>query len=115
MVTRLVTQDVELTLSEDKSGWCEVDVSLRGRTVHLGADQQQIVAKRLALALEEELKGDVVGVINGMNVVWVLSLSEAHATIFVADAIGRRVLFSKTRLALCLETRPLLTRIACSG
>ena len=93
MVTKLVAPDVELTLSSDKDGWCKVDVSLRGKTVRLGADQRRLVADRLALALEGELKGDVVGVINGMNVVWVLSLSEAHATIFVADVDGRRVLF----------------------
>lgn len=93
MVTRLVAPDVELTLSSDKDGWCEVDLSLRGRTVRLGADQQQLVTDRLASALEDELKGDVTGVINGINVVWVLSLCEDHATIFAADADVRRVLF----------------------
>ncbi len=61
--------------------------------MRLGADQHQVVVARLASALKEELRGDVVGTINGMNVIWVLSLSEAHASIFAAHADGGRVLF----------------------
>lgn len=93
MVIKLVTSETELTLRSDQDGWCEVDLFLGGRTVRLGADQQQLVIERLASGLDRELKGDVVGVISGMDVVWVLSLSEEHGTIFAADDGERRVIF----------------------
>jgi aminoglycoside phosphotransferase len=76
-----------------KTIWCEVDLLLGGRTERLGADRQQVVADRLASALQKDIQGDVVGVIEGRKVVWVLSLSEAHTTIFAGDADERRVLF----------------------
>jgi hypothetical protein len=93
MVIKLVASETELTLRSDKDGWCEVDLFFGGRTVRLGADQQQLVIERFASGLERELKGDVAGVINGMDVVWVLSLSEEHGTIFAAGDGERRVIF----------------------
>jgi hypothetical protein len=93
MVIKLVATGLELTLRSDKQGWCEVDLLLGGRSVRLGADRQRVVADRLAAALQKDLQGDVVGVIDARKVVWVLSLPEAHTTIFAGDAEERRVLF----------------------
>lgn len=109
MVIKLVASKTELTLRSDDDGWCEIDLFLGGRNVRLGADQQKLVTERLASGLDRELKGDVVGVINGMDVVWVLSLSEEHGTIFAAADGERRVIFFQEASGLLLGTVVLST------
>ena len=93
MVTILATSNAQLVLRADERGWCSVDLSIDGRTVRLGAEQYDVVVERLASAMDELLKGEVVGTMDGKGVARVLSLFEAHGTIFVSDTEGQRSLF----------------------
>ena len=73
--------------------WCHVVLEREGRTHRLGADAWKIVVERLLKGLVGPLEGAGSGKIDGATVYWVLSLSEDHATLYVAPRPGGRTLF----------------------
>jgi len=93
MVRTLTTDDFNLTLESDSNGWCEVYIRIGYKTIRLGADHEAIVVQRLMSAMDRNLNGPMVGAIQGINVVWILSLAEEHATIYAGDDAGYRILF----------------------
>jgi hypothetical protein len=93
MVTNLRANQLTLVLRSDMGGWCQVELQLDGKTFPLGADSESQIVVRLVSALSSELTHPVVGVINGVDVVLVLSLFERHATIFVSNTRGLRTFF----------------------
>lgn len=93
MVRTLTANGSALTLRSDTDGWCDVELLLDGRRLQLGAEQEDVLAKRLASAMHDELTQEVAGTIAGINVVYVLSLAEKHTTVFAGDNADRRVLF----------------------
>lgn len=106
MVKILRTVNSDLIFDWDIDDWCRVKLRIKDAVWELGADARQIVFKRLQGALRESLGGDVVGSIEGVDVVWVLSLSEEHCSIYAGDKESRRVLFLQDRnadLIACVE------------
>lgn len=93
MVIQLAASGGGLVLRFNSDYWCEVNLILGDRTVRLGADDGAVVIRRLAAALEAELEGDLAGVIDGVKVVWILTLAEAHGTVFAGDEHALRALF----------------------
>lgn len=92
MVTKLVAAGAALTLRSNEEGWCTVDLTLPDKTFCLGAEVRDWVLDHLAAALEKQLAGKVSGVVDGLSVVWGMSLSELHCSMYVADRDGQRVL-----------------------
>lgn len=93
MVTKLVVAGAKLTLRSNEEGWCTVDLTLPDKTIRLGAEDRDWVLHHLAAALEKQITGKVNGVVEGLSVVWGISLSEMHCSMYVADRDGQRVLF----------------------
>ncbi|MBD2026808.1 hypothetical protein [Leptolyngbya sp. FACHB-711] len=103
MVIKLAIQNIALTLLSDTDDWCEVELAIRDKVVRLGADQRDIVINRLISGLENEITDRFVGVINGLNVVGILSLFEEHGTIYAGDSGEHRILFFQDSSGALLE------------
>jgi hypothetical protein len=93
MVTTLSTCDGRLLLRLLESGWCEIQLESGGRITALGADDIDVIRRKLGAALEGPLAGPERGMIDDHVVRWVLSLSENHATVYAADVGEHRRLY----------------------
>lgn len=93
MVIVLTSGPVTLTLSADASGWCKVQLAHAGQLLQLGADTKSVVIERLMQGLLDELRGQSSGLIDGINVTWVLSLAERHTSIYAAQHEHKKLLF----------------------
>lgn len=111
MVTSLVAASARLEIDCDASGWCDATLDANGRH-RLGSETRNVLVDRLVRALRNELSGPSSGELEGVSVVWVLSLSERHASIYAAHRDGMRNLYFQdaegkliARLALGTEER----------
>lgn len=93
MVTVLFAEAARLILESDESDWCQVMLDFDGRQIALGADTRSVIVERLGGALLDQLKGTPSGVLEGVDVQWVLSLAERHFTLYAGDRGDRRLLF----------------------
>jgi hypothetical protein len=95
MVTKLTASGATtLTLSTEEGGqWCSLILLVGGRVHELGADDLTVIKQRLARAVSDVLAGDKGGKIDGLEVTWIASLSERHASIYAADENGHRLIF----------------------
>ena len=93
MITTLKTKKAELVLNTDQRGWCQLQLHIEDQILQLGADKKDVVVRRLSHALEDVLEGSPTRSIQGTGVTWVLSLSERHSSIYVAQCDESRVLF----------------------
>lgn len=73
-------------------GWCKCELITTHSSTFLGADNIDQLAGRLLAALDEKHQ-HTIGEINGYKVSWVLSLSEAHCTLYAATCGLGRILF----------------------
>ena len=60
--------------------------------IYLGAETLSYLVSRLLTALSHDPE-EVIGEISGHKVRWVLSLTEAHCTLYVAVCHSERILF----------------------
>lgn len=100
-----------LELVTDEAGWCRVTLVLPKATWSLGADSISRVRDGLRRCLVDPAAPPT-GRIEGVLVSWGMSLMEAHASLFVADAGDVRIVFIQNtnaelvgRLALGVEDR----------
>jgi hypothetical protein len=82
-----------LVLESGKNDWCRVTLILGGRALKLGAETRPLLFERLRRGLVDELSAPDGRSIDGIDVVWVLSLAEHHATLYAADRGEERILF----------------------
>jgi hypothetical protein len=99
MMRTLVAGDVNLTLRWDKPLWCAVDLTTGGRSMRLGSDRLDTIVDRLVPALDSEAYRRPVGIIDRLEVFWVLSLFEMHGSIYAARSGDERILFFQDRSA----------------
>lgn len=93
MVTILSSASGDLVLEPDENEWCQVVLDIGGHRRALGADLTSIIVERLLRALLDKPVGLAVGVLEGVDVRWVLSLAERHSTLYMSDQSGRRIVF----------------------
>lgn len=96
MVTRLLELQAAgavMLLRTDEMGWCRLELVIGEHPSALGADMEMVVIERLVRGLRDEPCGSTVGEIDGDPVRWVMSLSEKHCSIYVADVAGNRRLY----------------------
>jgi hypothetical protein len=93
MVIILPANGSTLTLQSDSDGWCTAYILFDDMKIRLGAEHQDVIVDGLVSALEGDLKPNTVGQIQEVEVVWILSLAEEHATIYAGDRNGYRILF----------------------
>ena len=77
--------------------------------IYLGAHTPKTLVGRLLNTVIGNRKCNIVGELSGYPVCWVLSLSEAHFTLYIAKTHQRRVLFcedSKGKLVASLTLLP---------
>ncbi len=91
---KLQAQDNFLSIAIDENGWAELTLTGPER-IYLGADTWQVIGPRLLSYLRT---GDVSGRaydsrINGYPVACLLTLSEAHHTLYVAQSGSDGLLF----------------------
>lgn len=70
-----------LRIEAGPKGWCRCEL-ISSRRTYLGAANIDHLTSRLLAALDEDLEGDAIGEILGYEVSWVMSLSEAHCTLY---------------------------------
>ena len=92
MVAELPAGSARLILSADDSDWCQVSLDL-GELYPLGAESCPILVEKLLKSLRVEVSGPESGTIDGVEVTWVLSLSERHTTIYTAQRDDLRALY----------------------
>ena len=83
MVTRgivLEATNCALKLEINSDNWCRVYLQLDNSDKYLGADSYNIIRERLCNAFSHQLNNDSFG-FKGLDLFWVLSLAETHATI----------------------------------
>ena len=85
---------LSLVIENEGNGWARCYL-LGDERIYLGADDFTIVVTRLHEALNRDtaFDGTAAGEIEGLPVVWRLSLFEAHHALYVADDGTDRVLF----------------------
>lgn len=93
MVTTLGSGAMRLTLEPDPTGWCRVRLIRGHESLDLGGDAANIVRERLRRALDDSLDAKRSSVVDGVEVCWVLSLAEGHASVYAGDHAGKRTLF----------------------
>jgi hypothetical protein len=82
----------EFILQFSKEDWCKVTLILSGQKHYLGADSRSLVLQRLfnGLTKDFDFSSDR---INGVPVSGVLTLFEAHHTIYLGEIDGKRCLY----------------------
>ncbi len=90
----LPAESNSLVIETNADGWSKCFLIERER-IYLGADDFSVIAMRLREGFRKHdlLDSPIAGEINGFPVVWLLSLSEAHHCLYVADAGDRTLLF----------------------
>ncbi|MGI4790017.1 MAG: hypothetical protein ACRYFS_14345 [Janthinobacterium lividum] len=83
-----------LLIETSRDGWAKCFL-IGDERIYLGADVFTIVLSRLrdALSSSHAFDGPSAGEIEGLPVVWRLSLAEAHHVLYVGDDGSDRVLF----------------------
>lgn len=88
----LDAEDSSLSLSVGKNNWCEVKLHLGNHSYHLGAEDKTKIVKRLQDGLcKNDLEGSEK--LDGISVLWVLSLAEKHTSIYVGISSDTRQFF----------------------
>jgi hypothetical protein len=80
-----------LRLETDARGWTDCFLVAGGGETYLGGDTRARLVPRLLAGLDP-LAGPPIGRLAGHDVHWVLTLSEAHHTLYAADENGARLL-----------------------
>ena len=104
VMTILTTGEKRLVLESEPSSWCRVSLHSEQGSTALGGDTRTVIVERLRAALSDETTSPVAGVLRGVEVRWVLSLAEEHATLFIGNYSGRRTLFIQAHDGSLLET-----------
>jgi len=91
MVIILSAGEARLRLSGD-ADWCDVRLENASQEIELGADSAAVVLERIAAALADDFPTGSAGQIDGLDVAWVVSLSEHHTSMYVATSGSDRVL-----------------------
>lgn len=91
----MVAGEARIRLSTSSNGWCQVSLDVGPRTFELGADTYKIIVARMAAGLSQDSLGPSSGILDGNEVRAVLSLQEAHGTIYTSTAAsaGQALLF----------------------
>lgn len=95
-----------LKLSSDSQKWCRVFLIASDQEYYLGADDKELILKRLFNALSQELDSPI-GEINGVTLSGSLSLYEVHCTIYVGKINAERCLYFQDRDANIFANFPL--------
>ena len=93
MVTRLAFPGGSLQFELEGKDWCQVVLDIDGRRVALGADTKSKIVTGLRLALQHEPVGSTTSEFEGLEVRWIMSLSERHCSLYVGDRDGTRLVF----------------------
>ena len=91
------------TINVDNNGWAKCYLLVGDSKIFLGADDIRILAQRLISHLEDERR-EPVGEIAGHLVYWVVSLFEAHYTLYFYREGGVRVLLWQDEMAKLVAT-----------
>lgn len=92
-IIKLKGKHTQLVLEHQAKAWCCVKfVEKSGRILDLGADDEDTILVKLLSTLRGPLT-PIAGVINGVKVSWVLSLSERHGSIYAGKAKDILILF----------------------
>jgi len=76
-----------------QAGWCQIELVTGSTRTILGSESTDVVREALIRATDSRLRGTPCGTIDGCSVLWVLSLSEAHGSVYAADVGESRLLF----------------------
>lgn len=91
---QLKSNEFILQFSEEE--WCKVTLIVSGQNHYLGADSRNLVLERFFNGLTKDFYFSS-GEINGVPVSGVLSLFEAHHTIYLGEIDGKRCLYFQDR------------------
>ncbi len=92
-----------LRLAINNEKWCRVSLVLENKVTYLGAERVDYIVKHLLESLSDDEK-TINGYLDGFPVYWVLSLSEAHTILYMANELDGRVLFWQDSGAKILTT-----------
>jgi hypothetical protein len=94
MELKLIGLEGTLVIASENGRWCHVSLHIKGEDVALGAEMLSVVASKLLRFLRLERS----------RVVWVLSLSEQHGSIYGESHDGRVLLTIQNADARSLAT-----------
>ncbi len=77
----------------DKNNWCRLSIVVNGEVTRLGADTTEIIFKKLNDGLSDFSKKKKVGKIEEIDVIWIISLSEEHFTLYYGENATQKLLF----------------------
>jgi|ERR1035437_2587808 hypothetical protein len=95
MVKRSIglNEQSSLTFTVNANAWTQVGLVVEDHETFLGAEMLPVLAKKIVSAIDEYKDRDSVGVIDGLPVIAVISLSEKHSSIFLNVAEDGAVFF----------------------
>ncbi|TYQ30022.1 hypothetical protein [Pseudanabaena sp. UWO310] len=82
----------EFILQFSEEEWCEVTLIISGQSHYLGADSRNLVLQRFLNGFTKDFDFSS-GKINGVPISCVLTLFEAHHTIYLGEIDGKRCLY----------------------
>ena len=96
MLLRADTQRIELDVTDP--GWCRCWLYDGANRIYLGAETSRYIQSHLLDGLENNPE-KIAGIINGEEVYWILSLEEAHHTLYCTVSNEDKILFWQDKYA----------------
>lgn len=95
MVKRCIAlnEQSSLTFTVNANAWTQVGLVMEDHETFLGAESLSVLAKKIVSAIDDYKDRDSVGVIDGVSVIAVISLSEKHSSIYLNMAEDGAVFF----------------------
>jgi|LSQX01.2.fsa_nt_gb hypothetical protein len=89
----ILDSDYSIIFEVNDKDWCSLSIAYNNEVTELGADSKNIVLKRIIEGLKSITKDQIVGALEGIEVKWVLSLSEKHCSLYLGIENNRKILF----------------------
>jgi len=83
-IVELNTETGSLILESESKKWIRMFLILSGDKIYIGANDLDNIRKRFNLFLSNDDEMEEAGELEGKNVVWIISNSETHHTIYGA-------------------------------
>ena len=77
----------------NENNWCNISFSKHSNVINLGADNLQVLVRKIINGIDFDKKKDIIGNINNVQVSWIFSLTEKHSTAYWGQDHNKNIFF----------------------